>query len=83
MSWDEDNSDFNDLGIDSEDFNLRYETGCLSLLPAEADVQGIRASAVRTPGTFALRATVQQYANETCEGTASVFATKLTFITVG
>jgi hypothetical protein len=83
LTWDMGNSDFGDLGIDPEDFGLRYEKECLQLLPAEADVLGIRASAVRTPGTFALRATIEQYANETCSGTPSTYATKLTYITVG
>lgn len=69
------------------DFNLRYDQGCLKLLPAESEVYGINVKAPRTPGTFALRATVTQDPNSECQHQSATgpetYATKLSFITVG
>ena len=88
MSWDLANSDFDRLEISPSDFELRWDTSCLQLLPADSEVYGIRGSAPRTPGTFALRASVESY-TEGCEAPSdptsdpTIYTTKLAFITVG
>jgi len=82
LSFDVTNSDD---GYD--DFNLRYDQSCLQLLPAESEVYGINVIAPRTPGTFALRGNILQFQDESClqEETlgGGLYATKLSFITVG
>jgi hypothetical protein len=81
LDWDADNSD-----AGSEDFDLRYNGACLSLLPADAQVYGISVSAPRSPGTFALRANVEKYSDQGCttpDPTQPNYATKLSFISVG
>ena len=70
----------------SEDFVLLYEQECLSLLPADADVYGIDIKTPRITGTFALRADIQRYTDNTCataDPTQPRYATKLSFISVG
>ncbi|MFC1800889.1 hypothetical protein ACFLZB_00280 [Nanoarchaeota archaeon] len=84
MSWDLENSDFNLTDTDPDDFELRWDKGCLQMSPADAQVFGIRAEAVPAPGTYALRANVIEYPGDGCTGnTTSIYATKLSFVTVG
>ena len=81
LEFDKDNSDPGD-----EDFNLRYEKQCLSLSPAQANVYGISIKAPPIPGTFALRADINQYTDDKCTIPDQIqpkYDTKLSFITVG
>jgi|SRR3989338_576290 len=81
VSFDASNSD---PGFES--FNIRYQSECLLLSPAQADVYGINVRAPTTPGTFALRANVLQFTDMACAAPDPVqplYATKLSFITVG
>ena len=73
-----------DPGLDG--FNLRYDQGCLTLLPAQANVYGISIKAPNIPGTFALRADVLQFTDDQCATPDPVqpkYDTKLSFIEVG
>jgi hypothetical protein len=70
-------------------FNLRYDRGCLTLLPAQSEVYGINVIAPSTPGTFALRASVEENPSSiaACSTPGGIanneYATKLSFLTVG
>ncbi len=80
-SFDPTNSD---AGYDA--FNIRYQHDCLSLAPAQAEVYGINVRAPNTPGTFALRANILQFADNKCttpDLNNPSYATKISFITVG
>ncbi len=89
MKWDEGNSDFpDDVDDDAKRkvfFGLRWDQNCQQLLPADADVYGIRADPPRTPGTFALRADILSFTDDKCavKNDPEIYTTKLAFITVG
>ncbi|MBD3354941.1 hypothetical protein GF361_03070 [Candidatus Woesearchaeota archaeon] len=78
VSFDEGNSD---EGYDK--FDLRWQKECKALSPAEAQTYGININAPNIPGTYALEAKVIGYNGSDCGEIESIYASKLSFITVG
>ncbi len=66
-------------------FTLRYLENCLNLAPSVAEVYGVNVKAPNVPGSFALKAEIQQYPDPKCAGAPSpdLYATKISFLTVG
>lgn len=89
MTFDLENSDTtavpdpNDPDYATQGFKLRWDKTCLVLGTADAEVYGINVNAPRSPGTFALKANVFQYSDNACTTDESVYAGKLSFVTVG
>ncbi len=87
MNFDLENSDIivdvTDPEYATQGFKLRWDKSCLTLGTADAEVYGINVLAPRTPGTFALKANVLTYDDNTCTTGDTQYAGKLSFVTVG
>lgn len=71
--------------LNTKQFDLRWEKGCQSLSPAQAEVYPINIRSPPVPGTFALKTDVTEFQDAACmqKTLQPVYASKLAFITIG